>query len=125
MRGRYASVRVRMQYTPSVLATLQLNRNLNCGGTNSGEENQNHAEDIRGTRGNGQAALRELESKFLKITNETIRATQEALAATSMKEGQDPDEYINEATRLRELLKETGEPITDRHFMDSLLFYKA
>ena len=80
-----------------------------------------HAEDIRGTRGNGQAALRELESKYLKITNETIRATQEALAATSMKEGQDPDEYINEATRLRELLKEMGEPITDRHFMDIVL----
>ena len=80
-----------------------------------------HAQDIRGTRGNGQAALQELESKYLKITNETIRATQEALAATTMNEGQDPDEYINEATRLRELLQEMHEPITDRRFMDIIL----
>lgn len=80
-----------------------------------------HAQDIRGTRGNGQAALQELEAKYLKITNETIRATQEALAATRMEDGQDPDEYINEATRLRELLKEMEEPITDRRFMDIIL----
>ena len=52
-----------------------------------------HAEGTRGTRGNGQKAVKELESKYLKITNETIRATQEALATTSMTSGQDPDNY--------------------------------
>lgn len=80
-----------------------------------------HAEGARGTRGNGQKAVKELESKYLKITNETIRATQEALATTSMTSGQDPDNYINELTRLRNLLTEMEEPITDRHFTDIVL----
>ena len=80
-----------------------------------------HAEDSRGTRGNGQAAMQELESKYLRITNESIRATQRALAESNMTAGQDPDEYINEATLLRERLSEMDEPITDRHFMDIIL----
>ena len=66
-----------------------------------------HAEDARGTRGNGQGAVKELEStylnfhgnrpravkdlysKYLNITNETICATQKALVTTSMAPGQD------------------------------------
>ena len=80
-----------------------------------------HATDSRGTCGDGQAAMKELESKYLKVTNEYIRATQKALANTEMHLGQDPDEYINEATVLRERLTEMKEPISDRHFMDIIL----
>ena len=65
-----------------------------------------HAEGTRGTRGNGQTTMKELEYKYLNITNETIRATQEALATTSTTSGQDPDSYINELTRLLSLLTE-------------------
>ena len=50
--------------------------------------------------------MKELEYKYLNITNETIRATQEALATTSTTSGQDPDSYINELTRLLSLLTE-------------------
>ncbi|CAN0166623.1 unnamed protein product, partial [Pylaiella littoralis] len=82
---------------------------------------EKHGQGSRGTRGDGKAALKELESKYLRITNETIRATQKDLAAMRMSDGQDPDEYINEATRLRELLDEMEEPITDRRFMDIIL----
>ena len=42
-----------------------------------------HAEGARGTRGNGLKAVKELESNYLKITNETIRAAQEEIATTS------------------------------------------
>ncbi|CAM9643466.1 unnamed protein product, partial [Laminaria digitata] len=35
--------------------------------------------------------------------------------------GQDPDNYINELTRLLNLLTEMEEPITDRHFTDIVL----
>ena len=80
-----------------------------------------HATDIRGTCGDGQAAMKELESKYLSITNESIRATQRGLAQTEMQLGQDPDEYINEATALSEKLNMMKEPITDRHFMDIIL----
>jgi len=80
-----------------------------------------HADDSRGTRGDGQAAMNELEAKYLSITNESIRATQRALTEIQMEVGQDPDEYINEATLLRDRLHEMKEPITDRHFMDIIL----
>ncbi|CAN0462263.1 unnamed protein product, partial [Scytosiphon promiscuus] len=35
--------------------------------------------------------------------------------------GQDPDNYINELTRLRNLLTEMEEPITGRRFTDIVL----
>ncbi|CAN0303785.1 unnamed protein product, partial [Laminaria digitata] len=38
-----------------------------------------------------------------------------------MTSGQDPDNYINELTRLRNLLTEMKEPITDRHCTDIVL----
>ena len=38
-----------------------------------------------------------------------------------MTSGQDPDNYINEPTRLRNLLIEMEEPITYRHFTDIIL----
>ena len=76
-----------------------------------------HVEGASGTRGNGQKAVKQLESKYLKNTNKMIPATQEALATTSMTSGQDLD-HINELTRLRNLLTEMEERITDRHFTD-------
>ena len=78
-------------------------------------------EGARRTRGNGQKAVKELESKYLKITNETIHAAQEALATTSITSGEDPDNYINQFTRLRSLPTEMEEPVTDRHFTDIVL----
>ena len=45
-----------------------------------------HAYAKRGTRGDGQAAMKQLEEKYLRVTNETIRALQAALAATSMSQ---------------------------------------
>ncbi|MEP0398849.1 MAG: hypothetical protein ABJD82_04170 [Marinobacter sp.] len=65
--------------------------------------------------------MKELESKYLRITNETIRATQEALATTSTTSRQDPNNYVNERTRLRILLTEMEEHITDKHFTDLVL----
>ncbi|CAN0458294.1 unnamed protein product, partial [Laminaria digitata] len=35
--------------------------------------------------------------------------------------GQDPDNYINELTRQRNILTEMEEPITDRNFPDIVL----
>ena len=79
-----------------------------------------HVEGASGTRGNGQKAVKQLESKYLKNTNKMIPATQEALATTSMTSGQDLD-HINELTRLRNLLTEIDEPITDGRFTDIFL----
>ena len=80
-----------------------------------------HAEGARGTHGNGSKAVKQLESNCLKITNKTICATQEAIAATSSTCGQDPNNSINELTPLHNLLTEVEEPITDRHFTDIVL----
>lgn len=38
-----------------------------------------------------------------------------------MTSGQDPDNYINEITRLRNLLPEMEEHIADRHFTETVL----
>ena len=38
-----------------------------------------------------------------------------------MTPGQDPENYISELTRLRNLLTEMEEPITDGHFTDIVL----
>lgn len=75
-----------------------------------------YLEDACGTRGNGRNAVKELESRYLKITNEKMRSTQEAIATTSVTLGQDPDNYINELTRLRNVLTETEEPSTNSAF---------
>lgn len=50
--------------------------------------------DENGIGGNGQKAWHELESKFLKITDEVIRVKLAQLAATSMNPGQDTDDYF-------------------------------
>ena len=78
-----------------------------------------HAEGACTTRGNGQKAVKELESKYLKRTNATIHATHEA--TTSMTSGQDPDNYINDLSRLRNLLTKMEELITDRYFTGIIL----
>lgn len=75
-------------------------------------------EGARGTRSEVQKALNKSESKYFKITNEMLRATQEAIATKSMTPGQGPDDFVNERTRLRNLLTETEEPITGRHCTD-------
>ena len=80
-----------------------------------------HAYDERGTRGDGQKTMKELEAKYLRVTNETIRALQAALAATTMEPDQDPDHYIMQATRLRSRLAAVKEPVTDRHFTDIIV----
>ena len=59
------------------------------------------AEGAGGTRGNASKAVKELGSKSLKITNEAMRATQEAIATASLTPGQDPDNYIKELMRQR------------------------
>lgn len=46
-----------------------------------------HADDERGTRGDGQKAVKELENKRCKVTNETIYDFQAALMATTMDSG--------------------------------------
>lgn len=63
-------------------------------------------------------AVEELESKQLKIANETIRAKQEAIATTILVPGQDP---TNELTRLCNLLTTTEEPTLDRNFTEIVL----
>lgn len=70
-----------------------------------------HSEGMRGTRGNVLKAVEELESKHLKITNGTIRTTQEAIASTCLMPEHDPDNCTNEM----------GEPIADSHFTDVVL----
>ena len=55
-------------------------------------------EDATGTSGDGQKAWEELQEKHIKVTDETIRAKTAELAATTMKSGQDPDDYFTEAT---------------------------
>ena len=74
-----------------------------------------HAYDERGTSGDGQKAMKELEEKYVRVTNETIRALQAALAATSMELDEDPDHYITRATRLWSILAAVNEPVTDHH----------
>ena len=78
-------------------------------------------EGERGTHVNGSKAVKELDSKYLKIPDERIRTTQEVITTTSLTPGQDPDNSINGLTRLCNPLTEIEEPITDRHFTDIVL----
>ena len=101
----------------SGLVPLQRFLTLNALEATAGDE----ARRWRGTRGNLSNALKEPELKYFKITNESIRATQEAIATTSLTPGQDSDNCIDKLTRLHNLLTEGGEPMTDRHFTDIVL----
>ena len=65
-----------------------------------------YAAGASGTRGNQ------------KKGDEGARVTQKALATTSIASWQDPDDYINEFKRLRNLLTEMEKPITGGHFTD-------
>ena len=76
------------------------------------------AYDERGTRGDGQKAMKELEEKYLRLTNETNRAMHAELAATFMEPEEDADLYIMQATRLRSRLAANKDRVTDRHFTD-------
>ena len=70
-----------------------------------------HAWDERGTRGDGQKAITEIEENNVRVTNETIRALRAALSATSTEPDDDPDHYITQATRLRSRLAAVNEPV--------------
>ena len=48
--------------------------------------------------GDGQKALKELVARY-KVTDEVIRSTMEKLVNTSIKKGQDPDDYFMQKTR--------------------------
>ena len=78
-------------------------------------------EDETGIGGNGQKAWQELESEFLKVTDEVIRDELAELAPTSMKPGPYPDDYFMEAILKRNEVTGIGEPMTDRRFEDSLV----
>lgn len=56
-------------------------------------------EDTTGTSGDGLKAWEELHKlKYLKVTDDTIRAKTAELATPTMKSRQDPDDYFTEAT---------------------------
>ena len=75
-------------------------------------------DDDDGMNDKGQMALEDLVEKHNKVTNEVARATMEKLVNTSMKQGQDPDEFFMEKTLARAELAKMGEPMTDRRFKD-------
>ena len=76
-------------------------------------------EDTTGTTsGNGQQALLELVSKYKKVTDEVIRSTTDKPVNTTMKQGEDPDDYFKEKTLARVELEKMGEPISDRRLKD-------
>ena len=77
-----------------------------------------HACEERGTRDNGQKAIKELEEKYLKVTDETIRALQAALVATTMGPDEDLDHYIVKGKRLVSRLTAVKEPVTEWHFKE-------
>ena len=73
--------------------------------------------DTAGTSGNGQPTLLELVGKCNKVTDEVIRSTMNKLVDSTMKQGQDRDNFI-EKTLARAELEHMGEPISDRRFKD-------
>ena len=75
--------------------------------------------DERGIRNDGQRVKKELED--LHVTNETIPALQAALTAISTEPDEDPYTYIMKANRLRNKLTAVKEPVTDRHFTDTIV----
>lgn len=82
-----------------------------------------HAYDERATRSDAQKAIEDLEEKYLRVTNETIRALQTARIndTTAMEPGEDSDHYIMQANHLRSRLAAVKEPVTDRHFTDIII----
>ena len=54
-------------------------------------------EETTGTSGDGRRVWKELQEKYLKVTDETIRSKTAELAATTMKSGQDLGDYFTEA----------------------------
>ena len=75
-------------------------------------------EDTTGTSGDQPKALQELVDKYNKVADEVIRATMERLVNTSVKQGQDTDDYLMGKTLARTELEKMGEPIPDGSFKD-------
>lgn len=84
-------------------------------------DKHSHRARARNQRQRKNKADNDLESRHLKATNEVVCAAQEALTTTSMISRQGNDNYIDEPARLRHLLTETEDPISDRHFTDTVL----
>lgn len=59
--------------------------------------------------------MQNLESKYLRVTNETICALHATLSASSLKPGEDPDNYRAKAKRISSRFAAAKEPVTDRH----------
>ena len=57
--------------------------------------------DESGTSGDEVKTLQELVAKYNKVTDEAILATVEKLVNTSIKQGQDPNDYLMEKTVAR------------------------
>lgn len=74
--------------------------------------------DECGTRGVGRKATEEFKSKYARVANETIRALQAALAATTMEPDEDPDHYMLQPKRLRDRVTAVKELVTERHVRD-------
>ena len=78
---------------------------------------QKHEDDSE-ISGDGQAAFKELNLNYNKVTDEVIRATMEELISTPMEAGQNPDDYFNQKHLLRHKAEKMGETISDRYFKD-------
>ena len=61
---------------------------------------QKHEEDNK-ISGDGQAAFKELNDNYNKVTDEVVRATMEELVNTPLEPGHNPDEYFNQKHLLR------------------------
>lgn len=78
-------------------------------------------EDASGLSGNGYNTYQELAITYKMVTDETIRAKTEELAAIKMRPGQYPGTYFQEAGFLRNALERMGEHVTDRRLKTILI----
>ena len=75
-------------------------------------------EDDNEISGDGQAAFKELNDNYNKVTDEVIRATMEELVNTPMEPGHNSGDYFNQKHFLRHKAEKMGEIISDRYFND-------
>ena len=72
-------------------------------------------------RGNGQEPLLELTKKYFEVMDQTIRSKTAEPMATSMTDGQDPDEYFPRTTLVRGQVQRIGEHVSDRRVKDIMV----
>ena len=68
----------------------------------------------------GRKSSRNCKKKYLRVTDETICPLQVALAATTMGLNEDSDNNVMAAKRLSSRLTAMKEPVTKRHFTDTI-----